>query len=132
MEAKKVSISRQRAIEASRRIAAMDESSRNAIIEKIGQLPTIGGRVLSPKNSLLVWSQMEAATIVGGYRQWASSGRKVKEGVKGMSIFIPCNFKKAESEEASEDAEEKKWAGFMTATVFDVSQTEDVVKEATN
>ena len=71
--------------------------------------------------------------MVAGYGDWKRKfGRHVKAGETGITILAPCPYwARDEVEETGPDGQtikEQKWVkktGFTTATVFDVSQTED-------
>ena len=99
-------------------IKAMSPEQRQAIAEKLGAT-TIEGRVLSPVNQCLVYTQFPTATVLGGYQQWQRAGKQVKKGSQGISIWIPTK-KKAETE----DGEEK--TRFFLISMFDISQTEEI------
>ncbi len=75
-------------------------------------------------NALLIASQRPAATHVAGFHTWHDLGRWVKKGEKGIMIFAPVVVKKdaMPGEEPSKDP--FRLAGFRTAHVFDVEQTE--------
>jgi N-terminal domain of anti-restriction factor ArdC len=106
-------------------VAAMSEDERTALVMKCGAIVTCEGRALSPLNSCLVLTQFPTASMVGGFLQWKAHGRSVKKGEHGLSIWVPTG-RKEEREELKEaiDEGERKRAGFIMGTVFDVSQTE--------
>ena len=101
-------------------VSAMSKEERDAIAARFGVV-TIEGRTLSPFNAAMVWSQNPAATVVGGFRQWLKAGRAVCKGQHGMSIWVPCERK------SDDDTPDETF--FVLGTVFDVSQTQEVVKE---
>ena len=114
-------------------VAQMSEDERTALVMKVGAIVTCEGHALSPLNSCLVLTQLPTASMVGGFRQWQDKGRRVKKGEHGLMIWIPTS--KGEMGEQGEEApptgadtasegEERKRAGFVMGTVFDVSQTE--------
>src|SRR6266849_4437001 len=78
-------------------------------------------------NVLLISSQRPDATHVAGFHTWHDLGRSVKKGEKGIMIFAPVLVKQqpapARHGPASPD-EAFRLAGFRTAYVFDVSQTD--------
>jgi antirestriction protein ArdC len=78
-------------------------------------------------NVLLIASQRPNATQVAGFHTWHELGRSVKKGEKGIMIFAPVLVKHqpapARHEPASPD-EVFRLAGFRTAYVFDVAQTD--------
>lgn len=76
---------------------------------------SVDGQMFSPTNTMLIKLQRPNATVVGGFRQWRNHGRTVLKGEHGMMIWIPT-FSKDE-EETEENVR------FLTATVFDISQT---------
>jgi antirestriction protein ArdC len=76
-------------------------------------------------NTLLIASQMPEATHVAGFHAWHQLGRSVKKGEKGIMILAPMVFKQKELPQGREAPEaESRVAGFRTAYVFDVTQTE--------
>jgi hypothetical protein len=78
-------------------------------------------------NVLLINSQSPHATHVAGFHTWHDLGRWVKKDEKGIVIFAPVLVKQgaASAREEARNAEEVfRLAGFRTAHVFDVSQTE--------
>jgi hypothetical protein len=89
------------------------------IIRKTGMVGTVEGRTLSFKNAALVGFQYPNASIVGGYQQWKRAGRQVKKGEHGMMIWIPCGPR-------DDDGELIEAERFLTATVFDIAQTEPI------
>lgn len=103
------------------KIDAMTDDERRAFAEKMPVIATVDGRALSGKNSMLVSHQCEGATIVGGFKQWHSAGRKVAKGERGISIWIP----RLSGEEADSPD------GFVMGYVWDISQTEPI-EEAAN
>ena len=81
----------------------------------------------SINNSILIWIQNPAATLVAGYKSWQSKGRQVKKGEKGIKILapLPRKFtKEIENEEGEKEEKEIQYMSFRTVSVFDVSQTE--------
>ena len=103
------------------KIAAMSDDERKALLRKIG-IVTIEGRRLSDYNQCFLYFQNPETTVVGGYKQWKAAGRQVRKGEHGMSIYIPCGTK---DEEGNIEANY-----FWFATVFDVSQTDEIGAEA--
>ncbi len=104
-------------------VSEMTEEARNAIIDRIGLMPTASGKLLSKFNTLLVVSQCPNATQVGGYNQWQEIGRQVKKGKgeKGIAIFFPTAGKKTEDPETDDGAD--KISFYMRACMFDIRQT---------
>lgn len=77
------------------------------------------------RNVLLINSERPSATHVAGFHTWHDLGRSVKKGEKGIMILAPMLVKQKEpSPEAERSAEAIRLAGFRTAYVFDVSQTQ--------
>jgi hypothetical protein len=105
------------------RIAKMTDAERAQITQ--GLATTIDGHVLSFKNQLLIALQLPRATVVGGFRQWIKAGRMVQKGQHGATIWIPTGKKDADGTSEPSDAEAEDAGGprFLTASVFDISQT---------
>jgi N-terminal domain of anti-restriction factor ArdC len=78
----------------------------------------------SARNVFLILYQMPTATRVAGYTTWQKLGRQVRRGERGITIFAPAPFKKAETDAASGEVREEIIPRFKTATVFDISQTD--------
>jgi hypothetical protein len=84
-------------------------------------------RRYSWNNVLLIASQRPGATRVAGFHAWHDLGRWVKKGEKGIAILAPIIVKSKEpapSPAKSESNEANRVAGFRTAYVYDVAQTE--------
>jgi len=111
-----------------REISAMTPGARMALFAE-HPVVTIEGRALSMFNTCLLLSQFECVTVVGGFNQWKSAGRAVRKGERGLAIWIPIKRaedpNKQEGEMSSADLDSPR---FTLATVFDVSQTEEIVK----
>jgi antirestriction protein ArdC len=87
-------------------------------------------------NAMLIALQRESATRVAGFHTWKRLGRKVRKGERGIAILAPIVHRKnptaqdkrtdesTNSEDAPASNEERTVAGFRTAHVFDVSQTD--------
>ena len=103
-------------------LKGLSEDQRQEIAAKMGAT-TIEGRVLSPVNQCLVYTQFPTATVLGGYQQWRRAGKQVKKGSQGIGIWIPTRKK------AEEDGEEEKTRFFMVS-MFDISQTEEMEMKA--
>lgn len=83
----------------------------------------------SYRNTLLIKSQLPAATLVAGYKKWQEMGRQVKRGEHGLTITAMSNriFETdTEEKDANGNAimEKNRSSVFFPVTVFDVSQTE--------
>lgn len=94
---------------------------------------SVGGRELSLYNSCLLQFQRDSVTMVGGFQQWRSQGRKVKKGESGLMIWIPTSKKESTpadvpAGEVTTDATtgDVRRAGFIRGYVWDISQTEEV------
>lgn len=84
-------------------------------------------------NIVLIFSQMEDATQVAGFKTWQSMGRKLKKGAKGIQIIYPIKRKyteKIEGQSTMLDDKEKKseektieYFTYRPTYVFDISQT---------
>ena len=85
-------------------------------------------------NMLLIASQRPASTKVAGFRTWKRLGRYVRRGERGIAILAPIIQRSGtrrprarEHKTCEEDMGGILWeglAGFKTAHVFDISQTE--------
>jgi antirestriction protein ArdC len=75
-------------------------------------------------NVLLIHSQRPTAAHVAGIHAWNDFGRTVKKGEKGIMIFAPVVVKREAPPAGPEPKEPFRLAGFRTAYVFDVSQTD--------
>lgn len=80
-------------------------------------------RKYSWQNSLLIYSQMPAATHVGGYHFWLKMGRHVRKGEKGIAILAPMIGRKRTTDDVPEK-EQARVFGFRICHVWDVSQTD--------
>jgi hypothetical protein len=123
---------RERFTELANDIARMTDAERAALVARVGAIVTCEGRALSVHNSCLVLTQLPTASMVGGFRQWQTHGRRVKKGEPGLMIWVPTS-KGEKAEPATADAQPKgegraegagKRAAFVMGTVFDVTQTE--------
>ncbi|MBO6232950.1 MAG: hypothetical protein J6I85_07055 [Clostridia bacterium] len=82
-------------------------------------------------NMVLIYSQMEDATQVAGFKAWQNMGRKIKPGARGLQIMYPIKRKYTKEIEGQsslmEDTEKKKevveYLTFRPTYVFDISQT---------
>lgn len=84
-------------------------------------------RRYSWNNVLLIASQRPNATRVAGFHAWRDLGRWVKKGEKGIAILAPITVKSKEPATVpvkSAENEPNRVAGFRTAYVYDVIQTE--------
>lgn len=104
-----------------RQIAEMKPEEREAMVADAG-LVTCEGHALSMTNTMLTIFQMPSATVVGGFKQWIRNGRCVRKGEQGFMIWVPT----ATKSESTEDQDVR----FLTANVFDISQTEALAEKA--
>lgn len=101
-------------------------------------------RTYSASNVLLIASQAPWATRVAGYRVWQSLGRQVRKGERGIAVIAPVRRRATTTDDsrttteqptppvpAGEDATTdpggkalRVLAGFTTAAVFDITQTD--------
>lgn len=76
------------------------------------------------------WSNQLLAAVNGtsdarGYRQWQAVGRQVRKGEKSFAILVPIIKKRTtENPETGEKEEASYIAGFTSAPVFGIEQTE--------
>lgn len=110
-----------------KQIADMPELDRLALAANLPGLVTCEGHALSLHNVCLIAKQFPGASIVGGFQQWKRAGRQVRKGEHGAMIWIPTGHSKPGDGPTAEDvsAAEGESIRFLTATVFDVSQTEE-------
>ena len=78
-------------------------------------------------NTMAIVAQRPDATYVAGYRQWASFGRQVQRGERGIAIVAPVVHRSATLEPVSDsepiDAA-GRCVGFRSVHVFDIAQTD--------
>jgi len=101
-------------------IAELSPEARAALATSMPAIVTVEGRALSLHNACLVALQLPTATILGGYRQWLAAGRQVRKGEHAIMIWAPRMKKDA-------DTGDDERAGFITISMFDVSQTDAAV-----
>ena len=76
------------------------------------------------------WSNQLLVALAGhgdarGYRQWQEVGRQVKKGERSFSILVPIIHKRTkENAQTGEEEEYSYVAGFTSAPVFGLDQTE--------
>lgn len=83
-------------------------------------------------NVLLIHSQKPNASHVAGFHAWHDVGRWVKKNEKGIMIFAPVLVKEQEqvkdrqaaANPISKPSDVSRLAGFRTAYVYDISQTD--------
>ncbi len=115
--------------DAIKRLAEELQAGRSEALEQY--LAAIGRfHRYSWNNSLLIHAQRPSATHVAGYHTWRDMGRFVKKGEKGIMIYAPLVTKGRRAKETEltktpgAAQEPARVAGFRTAYVFDVEQTE--------
>lgn len=84
-------------------------------------------RHYSWNNVFLIAAQRPNATHVAGFHTWHDLGRSVNKGEKGIMIFAPMIVKRESAPSQSQESQSKepfRLAGFRTAYVFDILQTE--------
>src|SRR4051812_49985945 len=84
---------RTRFTELAKRVAALTDDERAALVARVGAVVTCEGRALSVHNSCLVLTQLPTASMVGGFRQWQAHGRSVRKGERGLCIWGPTSRK---------------------------------------
>ena len=110
----------------SRTIAKMPDHDRMLLSERVGIVMTCEHKILSMHNQCMIALQNQSVTIVGGFQQWRRMGRQVRKGEHGVSIWVPLGNRETEDTGSHTNmADEKR---FMLATVFDVSQTDEMTK----
>jgi antirestriction protein ArdC len=119
--------------DALRRLTAELEAGRS---ETLTQYLAAMGRFhrYSWNNAMLIHSQWPTATRVAGYHTWQQLGRSVRRGEQGIVIVAPMATHRREPAAKDETHEvpaengtkppNSRHAGFRTAYVFDVEQTE--------
>lgn len=105
-------------------LTKLSDDQKQKLLDR-GLVATIEGRTLSPHNTILVHIQSSngGPTVVGGYKQWQKAGRRVEKGQHGLMIWFPVGPK-------DQDDNVIKADGFYTGTVFDISQTSEIIMEA--
>lgn len=111
--------------------AAMDASIRNylSFYSKFHNYSLV--------NSWLIFLQRKDATKVASFNTWKKKNRRVKEGSKGIAIFVPMIMKGELSsgdkkidftdlDKLLKDAEQKETVKFKIGYVFDISDTEAI------
>ena len=104
-------------------IANMSQEEREAMLQRLGAVVTCEGHACSVSNTILLWYQSHTVSMVGGYRQWLAKGRQVRQGERCLYIFAPVKQRRDDNGEISTGIR------FVTAAVFDISQTDPVEAE---
>lgn len=114
-----------------KQIAAMSDTDRARIATNAGTVLTCEGKALSPINTCLLFLQCPNVSMVGGFRQWLRQGRCVRKGQHGSTIWIPLGARGGDIGADLSGQESVESMRFGTATVFDISQTEELQAAAT-
>ena len=101
-----------------KQITSLSEEKKNQIAKKLGVV-NIEGKYYSLHNQLLLSMQIDNPTVVAGFKQWQESKRKIKKGEHGALILFPVGSK-------DNNGLVEEPTNFLTATVFDISQTEEM------
>lgn len=111
---------KQKIAELRRRLSNLSDTERQSLADR-GLIATVEGRTLSLHNTILLYVQAngQTPTVVAGFKQWQRAGRQVKKGQHGYMIWFPVGEKDKETGDIL-SAET-----YYTATVFDISQTEE-------
>lgn len=106
-------------------ISGMTSLQRCEMFSRLPVVVNCEGRPLSVRNTILIHRQINAPTMVGGFRQWLKAGRCVKKGEHGAAILFPRTNGKAKDETPQDGETRVKSEGirFLTGTVFDIAQT---------
>jgi N-terminal domain of anti-restriction factor ArdC len=102
-----------------------------AELDGLQGIATVEGHRLSTRNQWLAAMQRmnQSLSIVGGFRQWEASGRRVKKGEKAFYVLCPMKSKGAQEDsyaasEGAEAGEAAKSLFFREVALFDIGQTE--------
>ncbi len=75
-------------------------------------------------NQMLIFGQRPDATRVQGYRAWNNAGYQVRKGEKGIAIYAPMRFTRADPSDESGTLEPHSRTGFRLIYVFDIAQVD--------
>lgn len=109
-------------------IKKMSPEELRKLADSLVCLPTIEGRTLSIRNTILCYMQKGGGvkpSIVGGFKQWLKAGRCVNKGEEGLAILFPAKFKAEDK-----DGEEIEATKYYCGVVFDISQTVELPSQA--
>jgi N-terminal domain of anti-restriction factor ArdC len=109
-------------------VSEMTDEQRNAIVMRLGAIPTVEGRPLSAFNTCFLFHQLEGVSMVGGFQQWRNTGRQVRRGEHALAIWIPKG-EKADDSKVAPEAGEVDRPSFFLGNVFDISQTDAIPAE---
>jgi hypothetical protein len=76
----------------------------------------------SPRNALLIVMQRPEATVVRGFHDWKTYGRKVSKGAKGIQILAPAGTRVTQVDENGDPSEIARF--FRITYVFDIADTQ--------
>jgi hypothetical protein len=76
----------------------------------------------SERNAQLIAMQRPDATDVDGFGAWLDRGRCVRKGEKGIRILAPVPYQTGEGQDVEDHLR------YRVATVFDISQTDEVAQ----
>jgi len=110
-----------------KQVSELPEEKRIELAMKYG-FRTVEGRELSICNQLMIAMQIPNASVLGGFQQWKKNGRVVKKGEHGTMIWIPTGKPSSSTAPEAEPQGDEDSDGmrFITGTVFDISQTEEI------
>lgn len=109
-----------------KQFAALPEAARIEFANQHAKIKTVEGRELSQVNTMLVYSQLPGASLVGGFSQWKKNGRAVRKGEHGAAIYVPCSRKQADDQQDGEQQANAEGVYFTCGTVFDIGQTDQI------
>jgi len=117
-----------------KQVAQMGETERLTLAAKMPGILTCEGHELSFHNVCLLALQCPSATIIGGFRQWIKQGRAVMKGQHGSTIWAPINGRpypgtntgRPDQFTKYEYPDEPDETRFIMASVFDISQTQEI------
>lgn len=114
-------------------LASMTEAERTTLAEKMGTVVNPAGHILTTTNTAFLMLQCgrENLTMVAGFRQWLKVNRAVRKGESSVGyIRVPMGAGKKRQEEAAANGEmTSARVFFKLVAVFDVSQTDELVRE---
>ena len=105
------------------RLAAINLEDINT--EELLSRAPVGIERYSLQNQILLMVQLPTVTVTYSFREWLKRGRVVRKGEQGLAIWAGFTVTDQESDtESDEKGKTKK--RFKVATVFDISQTEEL------
>ena len=98
-------------------LVAARNSAGRGVVMVTGHTPSVRNCAF-----LCLQSQGRPLSIIGGFRQWEAAGRRVRRGETGYKILVPSQFTRVDDTSgATIDG-----LYFRFATVFDISQTDEI------